>query len=207
MKKMYKAMALVLCAALLVAGSIFGTLAYLQDKTDTVTNTFTTGKVKITLHEFEIDNATGKKVVAGTDDQGNAIYEKADVTGIEDIKLVPRREIEKNPVITVEKGSEECYLFVMVEDSMTAYVTINWDTDLWKKVEGTDNIYYCTNKVNATNAAVPVDVFESVTCKDVVEYKEGTVGTIKITAYAVQAYGFDDAKDAWSKTFGKSTNG
>ena len=37
MKKMYKAMALVLCAALLVAGSIFGTLAYLQMTTGSVT--------------------------------------------------------------------------------------------------------------------------------------------------------------------------
>ena len=190
MKKMYKAMALVLCAALLVAGSIFGTLAFLQDNTEAVTNTFTTGKVEITLHEYEINNATGEKTDVITTE------------GLDNLKLVPGRDIQKNPVITVEAGSEVCYLFVMVEDGMADYVTINWNTELWTLVDGTDNIYCYAEKVDATNAAVPVNVFESVTCKDVVEYVEGTVGTIKITAYAVQTYGFDTAAEAWAETFG-----
>ena len=45
MKKMYKAMLLVLCAVLLVAGSVMGTLAYLKAQTGTVTNAMTVGKV------------------------------------------------------------------------------------------------------------------------------------------------------------------
>jgi predicted ribosomally synthesized peptide with SipW-like signal peptide len=53
MKKMYKVMLLVLCAALLIAGSVMGTLAYLKD-TKSVTNTFTVGKVEITLDEAKI---------------------------------------------------------------------------------------------------------------------------------------------------------
>ena len=55
MKKAKKALALVLCAVLLVAGSVMGTMAYLTSK-DEVVNTFTVGKVGITLDEEDVDD-------------------------------------------------------------------------------------------------------------------------------------------------------
>ena len=94
---------------------------------------------------------------------------------------------------------------------MNGLVTIDWVKDTqgnnteWILVPGTTDVYYYkTTVAAAVDQEVPV--FPSVTCTDVEKY-EGTIGTIAITAYAVQAYGFDDAEDAWSKTFGKSTNG
>ena len=51
---MKKSIALVMMAVLLVAASVMGTLAYLTS-TDTVKNTFTVGKVAITLDEADVD--------------------------------------------------------------------------------------------------------------------------------------------------------
>lgn len=53
MKSKHKALLLSMCAVLLVAVSIFGTLAYLTDK-DTVTNTFTVGSVGLSLDEADV---------------------------------------------------------------------------------------------------------------------------------------------------------
>ena len=52
--KKFKALLVVACALLLVAASVFGTMAYLTS-TDTVTNTFTVGKVAIKLDEAKVN--------------------------------------------------------------------------------------------------------------------------------------------------------
>ncbi len=51
--KKFKALLVVACALLLVAASVFGTMAYLTS-TDTVTNTFTVGSVAIKLDEADV---------------------------------------------------------------------------------------------------------------------------------------------------------
>ena len=53
MKKFMKALAILACAILLVIATIAGTVAYLTD-TATVENTFTAGKVDITLDEANV---------------------------------------------------------------------------------------------------------------------------------------------------------
>ena len=52
--KKSKAILMALCAVLLVAASVMGTLAYLTS-TDTVTNTFTVGNVQIKLDEAKVN--------------------------------------------------------------------------------------------------------------------------------------------------------
>ena len=195
MKKMYKAMLLVLCAILLVAGSVMGTLAYLQDKTETVKNTFVVGKVEITLQEKAIDPETGK-VTAGTP-----------VTGLTNVKLVPGRKIEKNPFITVEAGSEKCYVFIKFENNIPeTYGTLDGFASAWTLIDETNKIYVYNEVVDASAAAKTVNVFTSFTCaKGVTAYNGETNLAINITAYAVQAEGFDNvqefvdgAKAAWT---------
>lgn len=53
MKTKSKALLLTLCAVLLIAASVLGTMAYLTS-TDTVTNTFTVGKVEIKHDEAKV---------------------------------------------------------------------------------------------------------------------------------------------------------
>lgn len=79
-------MALV-AAMLLIVGVVIGsTLAWLTAKTDSVVNTFTPSNIDITLAETP-----------------DVVY-----------KMVPGSTIDKDPVATVLKGSEKCYLFVKV---------------------------------------------------------------------------------------------
>lgn len=112
MRKAKKVIALVLCAILLVAGSVMGTLAYLTSQAG-VKNTFTVGNVSITLHESLIDKETGKKLT-GTDAGTTPV-------GIEDIKAIPGRVIDKDPTVTVLKGSEDCYVRL--------YMIIRWSEE------------------------------------------------------------------------------
>ena len=184
MKKANKALLLVLCAILLVAGSIMGTLAYLTS-TDDVTNTFTAGNVTIKLEEYEVNSQTGLK----TSDV---------VTGLTDLELVPGREIQKNPFITVDGSSETCYLFVKIENKVSEVVTIG-SMDGWTAM---DDGYF---KYNSTvDAGTVVNIFESITCNTNADLSKVTASanSIVITAYAVQAETFATADAAWEATFG-----
>ena len=87
MKK--RTMALLAAVLLVVGVAIGGTLAWLTAKSDTVTNTFTTSDINITLTE-----STGQEY-----------------------KMVPGMDIAKNPKVTVATESEDCYLFVKLEKS------------------------------------------------------------------------------------------
>ena len=197
MKKMYKAMLLVLCAALLVAGSVLGTLAYLKMETEPVKNTFVTGMVEISLYEYAVNPETGKKTGAITS------------AGVDNIKLVPGREIQKNPFITVAEDSENCYLFVKIVNGLYSDASINM-VDGWTQI-GTSE-YWMYNTEVAANAKV--DIFTSFTCSTGIENgKTYANNAIAITAYAVQAEGFKDtnsngtaADEAWAAS-GFATNG
>lgn len=95
MKTKSKALLLTLCAVLLVAASVLGTMAYLTS-TDTVTNTFTIGKVEITLDETDVTNPNGPRVKANS------------------YKLMPGTTYTKDPTVTVKAGSEESYVRMKV---------------------------------------------------------------------------------------------
>ena len=180
MKNAKKVLLLALCAILLVGATIAGTVAYLTSQ-KTVTNTFTVGKVSLTLTEDKINVQTGEKLTgseAGTTDN------------LQNIELVPGREIEKNPVITVSNDSEECYLFVKIENGLTSAGTINGMED-WVLVDttlNTDTVKYYRYETTA-DAGDEIDVFTSFTCNaTITEYDAALDGaTIVITAYAIQA--------------------
>ena len=184
MKKAKKILALLLCAVLLVAASVAGTLAYLTDN-DAATNTFTVGKVDIELKEFEVDAQTGEKKENATT-----------VDGLTDLELVPGRTIYKNPFITVAEDSETCWLFVKIENNLGEAVTINGMDD-WTAVDGKPG-YYMYKETVAAGATI--DVFESITVDSKLEYDELndiTPKNIVITAYAVQAEGVEQT-NAWA---------
>ena len=174
MKKTKKILMLVLCAALLVGASVMGTVAYLTD-TDDATNTFTIGAVDIELKEYELaDNGYSKT--------------ETEVGELKDIKLIPGREIEKNPFITVGEDSEDCWLFVVVENGLGDAVTINWVEGDWVNIDGTNVWQY----KEAVEAGEKVDVFPSITCSESLtnaQFEEIESKNIVITAYAVQADG------------------
>ena len=211
MKTKRKALLLSLCAVLLVVASVMGTMAYLTSS-DTVTNTFTVGSVNIKLDEAKA-NPDG------------TLVEGADRVKANSYKLLPGHTYNKDPMVTVLKGSESSYVKMTVTFSKAAeldaifapngadmtsifngYNSANWiakgNTEDTAANTRTYEFWY-KEAVAAPDGDVALDaLFDSITVpgtitKDQLASIEGM--TITINAYAIQADGFQDAAEAWSK--------
>ena len=210
MKTRKKALLLTLCSVLLVAASVLGTMAYLTS-TDKVTNTFTVGQVKIKLDEAKA-NADGS-LVPGADRVKENSY-----------KLLPGHTYNKDPMVTVVKGSEDSYVKMTVTFSKADELDAIFDptgADLTSIFNGYDSatwIYKGNTKDDAANTrtyefwykdtvgAPDTDValdalFDSITVPGTITNEqlasiEGM--TITVNGYAIQADGFDSAEDAWA---------
>lgn len=137
MKTKSKALLLTLCAVLLVAASVLGTMAYLTS-TDTVTNTFTVGKVEIKLDETDVTNPTGSRVQANS------------------YKLMPGTTYTKDPTVTVKAGSEESYVRMKVTfNNAKAIIALCTDPEFPDEVTGVENAFPLIRMVKfvETNAA------------------------------------------------------
>lgn len=135
MKTKSKALLLTLCAVLLVAASVLGTMAYLTS-TDTVTNTFTVGKVEIKLDETDVTNPTGPRVQANS------------------YKLMPGTTYTKDPTVTVLKGSEESYVRMKVTfNNAKAIIALCTDPEFAEDgPTGVENAYPLIRMVNFVEA-------------------------------------------------------
>lgn len=169
-----------LAVTLLIGCAIGGTVAWLTDKTTAVTNTFTYGDINITL---------------------------AETTGT-DYKIIPGKDINKDPKVTVKANSEACWLFVKVEEKGTFVANkVTYSiADGWTKGDGTnipENVYY--REVDAVTADTDFAVLEGnkVTVSDTLTKEDikniTTNPTLTFTAYAVQKDGIADAATAWAK--------
>ncbi len=192
MKTTRKVLAIALCAILLVGASVMGTLAYLTS-TDAVTNTFTVGNVKITLDEASVD-------ANGVATNGGRIKANS-------YKLLPGHAYDKDPIVHVDANSEECWLFVTVDNGInkieaadtteTPNIATQMATNDWALVKGTENVYAHKDSHKAgDNVTVFTDFYVSgdVTNKTVATYSNAK---IVVNAYAIQKDGFDTAKAAW----------
>ena len=191
MKSVKKAIIAALCAGTLVVGSVAGTMAYLTDQTAVVQNTFTVGKVGITLDEAAVD-AYGVMV---RDDDGNLV----DRVTTNSYKLMPGHEYIKDPKIHVASNSEDSWLFVKVENGIA---DIEADTKIaaqmtqngWSLVANETNVYAYSEKVSANEN---INVFGSFKLSGDANVSAYENAAINITAYAVQADGFANAAAAW----------
>ena len=186
MKK--KSLALVLALAMIVVCVVGGTLAWLIDKTDPVTNTFTYGDIDITL---------------------------AETTGTS-YKMIPGYTIDKNPKVTVLADSEKCYLFVKVEKSTNFDTFMTYDmADGWTALTGVNGVFYRVVDTADMGTAYSVLANDKVTVKDTVTkamlnaLTEATQPTLTFTAYACQYNNSNgthfDAADAWAKVGNPTT--
>lgn len=121
----------IVAVALVLCCAIGGTLAWLTDKTGPVTNTFTVGDINIDLDETTSD-----------------------------YKMVPGNTIAKDPKVTVEAGSEACWLFVKVTKSgnFDQFLTYAM-ADGWTQYEGTTDVWY--REVAASNANQEFEVLKN----------------------------------------------
>ena len=208
--KKFKALLVVACALLLVAASVFGTMAYLTS-TDTVTNTFTVGKVEIKLDEAQ----------ANTD---GSLVEGAARVKANSYKLLPGHTYNKDPMVTVLSGSESSYVKMTVTFSkaneldaifapkgadltsiFNGYDATNWIAKGNTK-DATANTrtyeFWYKEAVGAPNDDVALDaLFDSITVPGAITKEQlATIEgmTITVNAYAIQADGFANAEAAWA---------
>lgn len=195
MKTGKKALLLALCAVLLVAATVMGTMAYLTAKA-TVTNTFTMGNVAMTMDEAKVD-LNGVVITGSEAGRGNS----------NTYKLMPGHAYTKDPTVHVAANSENSWIFVKVDNQIsdfeskaTDYVNIAAQIEAkgWKKLE--TGVYY----KEYTTAAIVTDyvVFENFTidsgAEKVTGWGSATNKQVVITAYAIQKDGFPTAADAWT---------
>lgn len=196
MKTKSKALLMTLCAVLLVAASVLGTMAYLTSTTGEVKNTFSIGKIAITLDEAPV-NEYGEVVDGARRTQNQ-------------YKLVPNHEYKKDPTVHVtDENSENSWIFVKVENGIAA-IEATGDTMIAKQIEdkgwtkltgvdGVENVYY--RAYDKTSSDKDFVVFNSFTVKnDVSEdtLKGYQTASITITAYAIQKdTNLDTAAEAW----------
>lgn len=142
MKTKSKALLLTLCAVLLIAASVLGTMAYLTSSAE-VKNTFTVGKVEIKLDEAKV-NADGIP------------EEGADRVTANSYKLMPSRTYTKDPTVTVLNGSEASYVRMKVTfNKATEIIALCTDPDMVDEVTGVENAFPLIRMVKfvETNAA------------------------------------------------------
>lgn len=133
-----KALLMSLCAVLLVAASVLGTMAYLTDSKD-VKNTFTVGNVSIDLDEAKV-NTDGKAI----DKKGNVVTDlaKAERVAGNSYKLLPGHTYVKDPTVTVLTPSVASYVRMKVTfNNATELIKICTDPEYADDVTGVENAY------------------------------------------------------------------
>ena len=134
MTKMKKIALIAVCAMLLVCVTIGATVAYLTSK-DSVKNTFTVGKVAITLDEAQVTE--GGTPVPGTDTNPNPRGKE------NSYKLMPGHTYTKDPTIHVDPTSEACFIRAKVTltnaDKWIAIATKYADNKIENIIKGTDD--------------------------------------------------------------------
>lgn len=207
MKKKTKILGYSLCAVLLVMVSILGTLAYLT-ATDEAINTFTVGDVDIVLDETDVDEM-GKPT--GNDrDKTNEYH------------LIPGYEYTKDPMVTVVKGSEDCYVRMLLtinqddvwqEICSKYHLTIHdfikgYEKDKWvfKKETTKDNTrtyefwYYDQVDKDSEQNTELAPIFKTLVVPEVLTKED--IAALKgfemnVVAHAIQAGSFENAEKAW----------
>lgn len=173
-----KSIALLLALFLLIGTVVGGTLAWLIDSSDAVTDTFTYGDINIKLTEGQTETAW------------SANKETRKTTN----KLVPGGKITMNPYVKVETGSEKCFLFVEVVP--TGFAGLFADTNTvalaagWEAVDGNTNIYSRVVDTADMGKYLQIIANDGLTVLDAVEKADlkglSEAANLKITAYAIQ---------------------
>lgn len=182
-----KALAVLVAVVLLIGCAVGGTVAWLVAKGGTTENTFTVGNIKVSLYET------------------SRTYH-----------IVPGVNIAKDPRALVEADSEDCYLFVKVEEK-------NWPTfteqdgtrkvdyklaEGWTELEQEPGVYYRTVNKSDANQDFPILKGDQVTVsKNLTKVELDKVSTqpkLTFTVYAVQKEGVNSASDAWNLAQGNN---
>lgn len=196
MKKGTKIFVAALALVIVFGAVVGGTLAWLMDTTDTIENVFTVGNVDISLAETK-GNFNGG-------------------TGKTEFKMIPGANIEKDPKVTVEVGSEASWVFVKIEDDnndlpngekIVKYTKASGWSELKINDETVEGVYYRESPDLSDALITPnpevYDVFagNTVLINGDIEMDMFTGNNdpeLSITAYACQKQGLS-VEQAWAE--------
>lgn len=193
--KLKKIVLMATSMALVAALAVGGTLAYLTSKTDVITNTFTVGKVAITLTETWNTDSNGDNV----NDSWSA-------------QLMPGHTYTKDPTVTVSSDSEKCYLFVKVTETNNPGTYLSYSYTMaaadsgWTKwtdatgIGDNDAVYYRVVEKSENDQSWSLLTGNKVTVRDTVGGKvsmpaANSTPSIAFQAYAIQFDGFTATSD------------
>lgn len=184
-----------IAAVLLVTLAIGGTMAWLTDDTDAVTNTFTPTTLEVDLTETGVDE----------NDRANS-YE-----------MIPGATIDKDPKVTYSTDVD-AWLFVRVSEENRAdyfldYSVITGD-GAWTALENNPGVYYMAVAagsssttgisviMDAAGNADKVTVSSGVTKDDMdtlISQGEANYPQLVFDAYIIQQEGFSTPAAAWAE--------
>lgn len=161
-KKLLKAGISLLLVGVVGVGA---TLAFLTDKTDPVTNTFTIGK------GYNNDDPDSQALVLDETNTSTEVDEKWSNFGDRTIsgntyEFIPGGEYIKDPTVHLRTDSVDSYIFVKITgldemlapiDGTTYYNSVDFNGDNWIKVDDTagyNGIYVYVNSSEATEGLV-----------------------------------------------------
>lgn len=195
-----KALKLIGALALVATVGVGATLAYLTDKSNIVTNSFTVGT------GYEIDDDTKLSVwidekKIGTPAKDELIVDGRTLVGNTYSDVLAGDELDKDPELNIAAGSIKSYAFIEVtglEALKNKNVTVDLNLDDWKKViidEGTvvddtsstslDGIYMYKTMLDPTNGIAETNpLFKEV--KIGVNFDAKTIEQIVLKGCAVQ---------------------
>ncbi len=197
-----KTLVAMLALVLLIGCGIGGTLAYLTSTTEEVKNTFTVGNINIDLYEHEYKD--GELTETEIRNGGN-VY-----------KIIPGVNLPKDPTVVVKENSEDCWLFIKVDeanwptaafDDGTKKVSYSIDESVWTELELTGvnyKVYYKEVSASTTDQSFNVLVDNEVTVSPELtktEVEEISAGGFSLTfkAAAVQKAGMASVNDAYNQ--------
>ena len=203
-KKLRNTLLIALALVVVCLTSVFGTLAYLK-ATKSVSNTFSVGDIAMELEETDVD---------GDGD-----------TTKNDYKLIPGTTYVKDPTVTINANSEDCYVRVLVTvtqasawetafgitagnlalSDISSDISTDWILEATTPDASNDTVtfeyrYKEIVPLSATDTVLPA-VFETITVPGAAN---GTAlnalanAHIDVVANAMQAQGFASADAAWA---------
>lgn len=176
MKKGTKIFLLVLSFVLVIGVAVGTTLAFLRDTSNSLQNVFTVGNIDIELTETTSN-----------------------------YKLVACAEISKDPKVTVKENSEDCWLFIKVDESDGLDTVLQYEAaDGWTEYSGYSgqgSLWYRQVSFSASAQEFYVLKDNKVTVKDVTTATiQGVQNpTLTFTAYACQQLSVETVEEAWAE--------
>lgn len=211
MNKNFKRTATVLSVLALTGAGVMGSLAYLQEKSNTVTNTFTAqsnlvddAQTNFTLKEHDVvkDETNG-----GYNLEANAANTEGTETAVSYQDVIPGVELEKDPTVYLKDLNVKSYLFIKEVTSLSSdNFTYSVDNMVWDQVDDLNNVWVlkagAIDPFEDENKSYSILNGKKIDTTANFEMNAGASENLVYEAYLVQADGFTNAEDAWKNTYG-----